>query len=665
MLTNQESARVSTASPTPAIVSLVCAVATEVDGMDQDLLRLVPTSRALLVLDTLLAALTSKSTFKRRGSYFMLVLSFYLAYSIISPFSKPRHTLSPRSLLDREDAAAASYSPRPPTPEQQLAHSHLTALSESRQSVYPPGIFHERELASDTSHVVGVTAVVLHWKRRQGLQLVLEHISKYPYIREIIIWNNMPGVNLVASDFVLSSRFQYSIGPPKLRIINSPSNVHDAGKHIACSLASYKHCYFNDDDWLNIYMDSLYTNYLDCCAGGGGPERGGSGGRIASNTMPLIHLEHRRWRFANSDVDLHTGFTWLGTGSFAPRHLSTRFMNQQSAAPELLTREQTLVSDMFFSLWANSYPEQMPNDLVPIDIEGEEVGWSRGEGVDQWRVVYTNILDATRKLYDILVSEDPHLCPDPFPVAAPPPESHNRAPCANDGCLFTTSLTPFPPPSALTFAFEDPPKPFWSPGQWFKTGKAASKSIVPSGLTLTDMEGKLDPWRLTSMGEYEDIWGEVEGGFPTDDWWVEKGSWHLAVDGKGSDTCWESWRPPDEQDHFGLTLVAPRVIQEIKITGSLDLEQVVAWENTGAGPEAWELYTVRADGSGAWESRRLRSLPGVTLLGPSRIEVSLALEPLLDFYGKDAVIRKIKFVSRGKKRTKLSICSFGLDGWRI
>lgn len=100
-------------------------------------------------------------------------------------------------------------------------------------------------------------------------------------------------------DFVLSSPPSSTLGPPKLRIINSPSNVHDAGKHIACSLATYKHCYFNDDDWLNIYLDSLYTMYLQCCAGGGGAGRGGSGGRIVSNTMPIIHLEHRRWRFDN------------------------------------------------------------------------------------------------------------------------------------------------------------------------------------------------------------------------------------------------------------------------------------------------------------------------------------------------------------------------------
>lgn len=163
-------------------------------------------------------------------------------------------------------------------------------------------------------------------------------------------------------------------------------------------------------------MDTTYAKYIECCAGRGSSNSALAGGRISSNTLPIIHLEHRRWRFEHSgatrgsrsqqptshaltdsvllvaDLDLHTGFTWLGTGSFAPRHLSRRFTQQQAAAPVLLSRDQALVADMFFSLWTNTYPEQMPNDLVPIDVEGGEVGWSRSDGVDQWAVVYSNIV---------------------------------------------------------------------------------------------------------------------------------------------------------------------------------------------------------------------------------------------------------------------------------
>jgi len=53
-------------------------------------------------------------------------------------------------------------------------------------------------------------------------------------------------------DFPLGSPPGSSLGPPAVRVFNSPSNVHDAGKHFACAMATYDTCYFNDDDWLNV-----------------------------------------------------------------------------------------------------------------------------------------------------------------------------------------------------------------------------------------------------------------------------------------------------------------------------------------------------------------------------------------------------------------------------
>lgn len=58
-------------------------------------------------------------------------------------------------------------------------------------------------------------------------------------------------------------------------------------------------------------------------------------------------------------------------------------------------------------------------------------------------------------------------------------------------------------------------------------------------------------------------------------------------------------------------------------------------------------------------------MPTVRTLGATRIEVTVVLEPLLDFEGKPIAVKKIKFVSRGKKRWKLVVCGFELDGWRI
>lgn len=60
---------------------------------------------------------------------------------------------------------------------------------------------------------------------------------------------------------------------------------------------------------------------------------------------------------------------------------------------------------------------------------------------------------------------------------------------------------------------------------------------------------------------------------------------------------------PENNDHFGLTLILPRLVRVITLIGSADLGNVVASEHSQlAGEESWQLYTVREDGSGGWVS---------------------------------------------------------------
>lgn len=136
-----------------------------------------------------------------------------------------------------------------------------------------------------------------------------------------------------------------------------------------------------------------------------------------------------------------------------------------------------------------------------------------------------------RKLYTILSDADPSLCPDPFPLHLPPPESHLRAPCGNDLCLFSTSLTPFPDPSTLQHPILPVTRSLLSRVNLF--------TQIPAGQLMTD--GRLNPWRLKHVRELEKQYNEIESGWPSDAWWIKNGSWHLAVDGK-PDSCWESWQ---------------------------------------------------------------------------------------------------------------------------
>lgn len=105
---------------------------------------------------------------------------------------------------------------------------------------------------------------------------------------------------------------------------------------------------------------------------------------------------------------MHTGFTWLGTGAFAPRALARRFLSQLSAVPSPppttttdehkaavltpLSKQALLDCDALFPLWANSYPEQMVAQLVQIDVENAPSKWA-GKGSDeQWATVYSNVV---------------------------------------------------------------------------------------------------------------------------------------------------------------------------------------------------------------------------------------------------------------------------------
>jgi hypothetical protein len=148
-------------------------------------------------VDTILNLLTHRSATIRRASGLILVLIIYYtgSFFIFLTTAGTTSVIVPTA-LELEDAAVAAYIPTPATPEQHRVYLKLLELVESRKSAFPAHVFTERALWSDSARVVGVTAVLLHWKRRKGLQLVINHISRYPFIREIIVWNNRVGVDL-------------------------------------------------------------------------------------------------------------------------------------------------------------------------------------------------------------------------------------------------------------------------------------------------------------------------------------------------------------------------------------------------------------------------------------------------------------------------------------
>ncbi|KAG0346809.1 hypothetical protein BG005_000520 [Podila minutissima] len=383
-------------------------------------------------------------------------------------------------------------------------------ILDSRKSSYSFDDFTAEGLAKpDNEHLLPTTAVLLGWKRIDGLKLIVNYLARYPYIKQIIVWNNNRDIKLSKRDFVFDSQY----GPrPELQVYNAAENLHDIAKYMSCSLAKYKHCYIQDDDWLNTHMDALYTNFLT------------SPGLLHTNTQPLIQMEHRRWTFTNENCDMHTGFSWLGTGSYIPQEKAQRLLTQRGNST--LSMDRSKVIDMYFSIWTNQYPYQLVNYLTELDQKKE---WSNEEVDSHWSTVFINMLDAADRLYSALVGNFEVTDKDYFARTQERPyveDRHARSPCHNDRCLFMTSIDPFPAPKEIVF-----------------------KGDI---MTIDEQNAKF-----------------LELDYPTNQFWATLSYVH-AVDNDPL-TCWNSFKIPQAGDSFGLRFVKPTLLKYLTVTSSKSL----------------------------------------------------------------------------------------------
>lgn len=214
-------------------------------------------------------------------------------------------------------------------------------------------------------------------------------------------------------------------------------------------------------------------------------------------------------------------------------------------------------------------------------------------------------LDAIRKLHHTLSLSSPSLSPHPFPITLPSPESHLRAPCATDSCLFSTSLTPFPSPSQLSH----PPSSLILPSSASFLSRLVfgnSRSKARGEVISEEDGGRFNPLAIEHVREVEERFNAFEGGWPSDDWWVKSGSWHLAVDGLGRKTCWESWRR-----EFRVPRHHVRVIADVSSICSSDSRRSL-WTAPAEAENRQRDRADRIDGSGecvdvgrAWTARGL------------------------------------------------------------
>ncbi|POV94297.1 hypothetical protein PSTT_16929 [Puccinia striiformis] len=143
---------------------------------------------------------------------------------------------------------------------------NLIKIIDQRRSNYLPG-----------TDLLGVTAIINISSPYQAHQsgdrvaLLLRFLVKYPFIKEIIIWNddvissgfNMNGEELLSIINSTNDNDDRRVPMPILRVINSPGGMGEMSGHMACSLAKFDTCYHTDVNMDNLNLDTLYTKYLE------------------------------------------------------------------------------------------------------------------------------------------------------------------------------------------------------------------------------------------------------------------------------------------------------------------------------------------------------------------------------------------------------------------
>ncbi|KAI8379133.1 uncharacterized protein BYT42DRAFT_495848 [Radiomyces spectabilis] len=278
-----------------------------------------------------------------------------------------------------------------------------------QQSTYTPSLFIPEALALNNYKIV--TAIVHCFTNDSSIEHVVNHLSKYPFIQEIHIYNQ-------------AGATPTNISIP-VRYFDPHGRDSATSRFSLCAEATTDYCYFQDDQWLNPYMDTLYTNFLR------NPDI------VHATVDPGHYVDHVRWRFANTERQLHTGYVYLGFGSYVSKSAAQQFLSQLPLQNSHLSTVET--ADIFFSLWMNQYPWLLANPILPTQPQTDLF---RNPDLHRALVIsaFPNVI--------LIFQPDPVFFSNPDVV-------HHRASCTNDRCIFTTDIDPMPNPQLLPFSTDN------------------------------------------------------------------------------------------------------------------------------------------------------------------------------------------------------------------
>lgn len=129
--------------------------------------------------------------------------------------------------------------------------------------------------------------------------------------------------------------------------MESDEDLGSMARFTTCATASRLYCYFQDDTYLNTYMDTLYTNFLRFPT------------LIHANAKPSHYENQMKWRFYNKDLKLHTGYADFRYGAFVPRWKVQSFLTQLGKSG--LMKDSIRQAEHYFAIWMNQYPWLLSN----------------------------------------------------------------------------------------------------------------------------------------------------------------------------------------------------------------------------------------------------------------------------------------------------------------
>ncbi|KAG0182047.1 hypothetical protein DFQ29_006027 [Apophysomyces sp. BC1021] len=188
----------------------------------------------------------------------------------------------------------------------------------NQQSAYTADMFTLDALA--VNHLKPIAAVLLHTSDdKKGIIRTVQHLLKYPFIKEIIIQDNSKTRPLTLEQLDLDPTATSRVN---IEISQSEDDLGSFARFTACALSSYDHCYFQDDLWYNVYLDTMYTNFLR------NPDL------VHSMTDPIQYPKYLRWQFSNKACHREKKKANVCIKNDAVKRLQSKLESDTSSTPK-------------------------------------------------------------------------------------------------------------------------------------------------------------------------------------------------------------------------------------------------------------------------------------------------------------------------------------------